>query len=520
MLWFTVPTLISLLSIALSSSWLYARRRILKETSRSRRKVILDSLGVREATPKRFVGFFHPYCNAGGGGERVLWTAIAFVQRTEPDVINVVYSGDQGVTKQDIIDKVKARFDITLNPKSLHFIFLTSRKLVEDATWPRFTLLGQSLGSLYLAWEAMSILVPDLFIDTMGYAFTFYLVRLLGEIPVGAYVHFPTISTEMLHRVQSRKTWHTNSDTISSSAVLSRSKHIYYRVFMFYYSLSLRNASFLMVNSTWTKNHVDAVLNYPSSDHILKAVHFIIRSVARSIFPIVRTKEVPLRPTQIVYPACDTKQMSTFALTGRRRTIISLAQFRPEKDHAAQLYSLAELFKTYTQHRSESDQVKLVLMGSSRNAGDAARVEKLKALAEELGVQSNVEFVVNAPYSLLLEHLRRASIGLSTMVDEHFGIDVVEFMAAGLIPVVHASGGPLLDIVVPRNGERTGFHCTTPATFAESLHAALSLTLEEDLAMRTRAREHAVERFSEREFELAWERGGWSECRGKVGLGK
>lgn len=26
------------------------------------------------------VGFFHPYCNAGGGGERVLWTAIRALQ--------------------------------------------------------------------------------------------------------------------------------------------------------------------------------------------------------------------------------------------------------------------------------------------------------------------------------------------------------------------------------------------------------------------------------------------------------
>lgn len=24
---------------------------------------------------KTFIGFFHPYCNAGGGGERVLWVA-------------------------------------------------------------------------------------------------------------------------------------------------------------------------------------------------------------------------------------------------------------------------------------------------------------------------------------------------------------------------------------------------------------------------------------------------------------
>ena len=61
----------------------------------------------------------------------------------------------------------------------------------------------------------------------MGYAFTFYLVRLLGEIPVGAYVHYPTISTEMVQRVRSRTTWHTNSDSISSSAILSKAKQLF-----------------------------------------------------------------------------------------------------------------------------------------------------------------------------------------------------------------------------------------------------------------------------------------------------
>jgi alpha-1,2-mannosyltransferase len=45
--------------------------------------------------------------NAGGGGERVLWTAIANLQDTEPDIVSVVYSGDVDATKEDIIDKVK-----------------------------------------------------------------------------------------------------------------------------------------------------------------------------------------------------------------------------------------------------------------------------------------------------------------------------------------------------------------------------------------------------------------------------
>jgi hypothetical protein len=58
----------------------------------------------------------------------------------------------------------KARFDITLAPQSLHFVFLESRWLVEDRSWPRFTLVGQSLGSMYLAWEALSKFVPDIYI--------------------------------------------------------------------------------------------------------------------------------------------------------------------------------------------------------------------------------------------------------------------------------------------------------------------------------------------------------------------
>ena len=49
------------------------------------------------------------HSNAGGGGERVLWTAVALMQRTEPDVISVIYSGDTDASKEQIIVKVKVR---------------------------------------------------------------------------------------------------------------------------------------------------------------------------------------------------------------------------------------------------------------------------------------------------------------------------------------------------------------------------------------------------------------------------
>ncbi|EEB87637.1 hypothetical protein MPER_14952, partial [Moniliophthora perniciosa FA553] len=41
---------------------------------------------------------------------------------------------------------------------------------------------------------------------------------------------------------------------------------------------------------------------------------------------------------------------------------------------------------------------------------------------------NHVELLVNAPYSDMLRQLSKASIGMNTMVDEHFGINVVEYM--------------------------------------------------------------------------------------------
>jgi alpha-1,2-mannosyltransferase len=42
--------------------------------------------------------------------------------------------------------------------------------------------------------------------DTMGYAFTFPLVRLLAgeQIVIGTYTHYPTVSTDMVKRVKER----------------------------------------------------------------------------------------------------------------------------------------------------------------------------------------------------------------------------------------------------------------------------------------------------------------------------
>lgn len=64
------------------------------------------------------VGFFHPFCNAGGGGERVLWAAIRATQLKHPNAICVVYTGDHDVSK----DQMLKRAQVSL----FHFLFLSS----------------------------------------------------------------------------------------------------------------------------------------------------------------------------------------------------------------------------------------------------------------------------------------------------------------------------------------------------------------------------------------------------------
>ena len=76
--------------------------------------------------------------------------------------------------------------------------------------------------------------------------------------------------------------------------------------------------------------------------------------------------------------------------------------------------------------------------------------------------------------ALYLSHL------LQQMWSEHFGIGVVEYLAAGLLPVCHDSGGPKMDILTEFEGEKIGIlslpHFLTQTHIMTSLCAPFSLS--------------------------------------------
>lgn len=417
------------------------------------------------------VGFFHPYCNAGGGGERVLWVAIKAIQNRYPNVRCVVYTGDTDAKAEDILSRAAQRFNIEIE-KPVEFVYLRSRFLVEARVYPFLTLLGQSLGSVVLGMEALSHFVPTVYLDTMGYAFTMPVFRYLGGCRVGCYVHYPTISTDMLERVTQRVSAHNNSRLIAQSPLLSWCKLGYYNVFAALYGFAGRCSVVTMVNSSWTEGHIN---------HIWK---------------------MPLG-TFRVYPPCDVSAFEDIPLETDKKdkVIVSVAQFRPEKDHRLQIQSLRQFLDLLPEE--ERSGVRLVLVGSCRNQEDEHRVAELQDLAAQLRVGDNVEFKLNVSFQELKKQLAAATVGIHTMWNEHFGIGVVECMASGTIILAHNSGGPEMDIVTDYEGRPTGFLAATADEYAEKMRDIFSLTSQLQLEIRTNAR-RSVRRFGEPEFTRAF----------------
>ena len=385
------------------------------------------------------LGFFHPYCNSGGGGERVLWCAIKALEAEKESLRVVIYTGDVA-SAEEIIGKVKSRFGIDLAGMPIEFVRLKLRHWVEAKRYPRLTLIGQSLGSMVLAFEALSKRIPDVFVDTTGYAFTFPVAYFLAGSTVATYTHYPTISTDMLSVVRERRPTYNNAGGVTSSWAKTYAKLAYYHAFAFLYGLVGRCAAVVMVNSTWTRNHVAAIWGG--------------------------------RRVSVVYPPCDTSGFRKQALAHSRRVrdkfVVSVGQFRPEKDHLLQLKAFAALRKRYP---DAYDGARLVVIGGCRHAEDQALLDSLKAAAKEEGVAEQVDWLPNLPYADLQAWLGKATAGLHTMWNEHFGIGVVEMMAAGMVTIAHNSGGPRSDII--RHGH-TGFLAATADEYADALATVLN----------------------------------------------
>lgn len=399
------------------------------------------------------IGFMHPNASARGGGERVLWAMVQSIRKTCPEYEIFIYlRGDEVLSDSEIISSTKKCFGLELSDNPPKFVRINCCKFADPHKWKFLTLLLEAMGTILATAEAVLKCPPEIFIDTTGYGFALIVPKVISTCKTMAYIHYPIISSDMINSIYSGAAFN-NSSAISSSNVLKTAKFIYYKILHLLYKLSIYSCDHVWTNSTWTRNHIGDV--------------------------------------EILYPPCDTTPDADLTKS-RENLIISVAQFRPEKNHPM----LIEAFSDFLQKLDQPD-YKLVMIGGCRNESDSTRMDNLKKMTERLNISEKVVFKPNLPFPELQEYQKQAKIGMHAMINEHFGIVVVEFQANGVIPLAHRSAGPKEDIV--QESKKFGFLAGSKQEFTECLLNISRLSDEELVIKRRDAWRHS-QKFSHSSF--------------------
>lgn len=366
---------------------------------------------------KLIYGFFHPYANNGGGGERVLWQSVKATLENPRNVVAIYTTNKEEPLK--IIGKTREKFQIDLDSSRIVFIYLSRfNNLIDANYWKHFTLIGQLIGTFLLTLEAMNELSPDIWIDTMGLPASYWPVAKILGIPILAYVHYPIIQQDMFNKLRFSKI----KDIVHITSFADAKQYIklvYWSALYWLYVYLGSLVNITLTNGSWTQNHLSNIWIY---------------------------NKLYNHPIDIVYPPCGTEEFPRQKNLNRDNKILYISQFRPEKRHNLIVREYGTFLEKAKLAKISSIPT-IVFLGSCRTADDTNTLTSLKQQVAQLGLDDYVEFVVDCSYQDLLAWLGKVEFGVNAMWNEHFGIGVVEYLCGGAIPIVHASAGPYLDIV-------------------------------------------------------------------------
>lgn len=175
-----------------------------------------------------------------------------------------------------------------------------------------------------------------------------------------------------------------------------QSVNSYYLIFSEFYSLSLRQSHILMVNSTWTKGHVNRLLrpllhrdeeddDAEDEAHVGEGGNGVVKEADGELRQRKKQPEVVdaagkaepssaghhhHRRAKIVYPPCDTHVLTELPLERRERIILSVAQFRS----VFQLPSPRTLLLIHLRHQAGKG-TRLTASSFSPSAGVSPRIQ-------------------------------------------------------------------------------------------------------------------------------------------------
>lgn len=153
------------------------------------------------------------------------------------------------------------------------------------------------------------------------------------------------------------------------------------------------------------------------------------------------TERAGIKCDSVVYPPVSFRQESASKpLEERRNAVLTVGRYSPEKN-----------FDFVLDLAKAMPKVRFTISGTFSGGLSLSYFRHLTNLRTAMSLD-NVELVHDAPRGTLLKAMGASSFFLSSNLNEHFGLALVEAMAAGLIPLVWRSGGPWTDILQQTEG--------------------------------------------------------------------
>ena len=219
-------------------------------------------------------------------------------------------------------------------------------------------MFGQSLGSMIVAIECFALSIfaynipfPNIFSDTTGVSFTYLISKCFGCINI-PYVHYPTITEDMFRKVREMRPTYNNNTIITNNNTISNTKIIYYQCFAYIYSCIMNYLTdIIIVNGSWTEYHLKRIMfEYNECIHADGVCNTDINNQKDTDMKYIN--KVPIVK---IFPPCNTVALlgseeggdvqinrDNIVIT-RKPIIISIGQYRPEKDQLLQIKSFHTL---------------------------------------------------------------------------------------------------------------------------------------------------------------------------------
>ena len=193
-------------------------------------------------------------------------------------------------------------------------------------------------------------------------------------------MHYPFISDDMVEKIRSRRADFNNDSKISQSWLKTNLKLIYYRAILLAYKGLRFFVARFEANSSWTYNHMAKIWG-----------------------------EKKIRK---LYPPCSISSLLQYNKNYDEEVvkIVSLAQFRPEKNHILQIKMIEELVK-----KRNIKAIHLFICGTTRGKGDEDLLSTLKAEVKLKDLSHHITFCHNFCFPDLMKKLEEAHCGIHTM---------------------------------------------------------------------------------------------------------